>query len=143
MKSIEISTKVFAAIWSARIEGEETEDQILSRIFGIQKNSRHDKAAPLRKVSGKTRWVDDVVQALDHLGGEAAYNDIYKEVRNIRIAAGRSAPKSFQEVVRKEIETHSTDSEAFAGREDYFFAPKGIGGLFDLAKQHKKPEVKK
>tara|TARA_E500000318_G_scaffold20871_1_gene21390 strand:+ start:2685 stop:3128 length:444 start_codon:yes stop_codon:yes gene_type:complete len=35
MKSIMVSTPVFAAIWSTRAEGEETEDQILRRILQL------------------------------------------------------------------------------------------------------------
>ncbi|MBO6561153.1 MAG: hypothetical protein JJ959_11475 [Nisaea sp.] len=35
MKSIMVSTPVFAAIWSARAEGEETEDQILRRVLQL------------------------------------------------------------------------------------------------------------
>lgn len=33
MRSIQINTDVFAAIWAARIDGEETEDQILRRLL--------------------------------------------------------------------------------------------------------------
>lgn len=33
MKKISISTDVFAAIWSNRIEGEETENEILERVL--------------------------------------------------------------------------------------------------------------
>lgn len=33
MRSIQVSTSVFAAIWSARAEGEDTEDAILSRLL--------------------------------------------------------------------------------------------------------------
>lgn len=81
----------------------------------------------------KIRWVDDVVEALRTLGGKAHYSRIYDAVRNIRITAGRSVPRTFDEVVRKEIETHSSDSEAYTGREDYLFAPKGLGaGIWAL-----------
>ncbi|MDA8708597.1 hypothetical protein N9M10_04410 [Hellea sp.] len=37
-RSIEISTDVFAAIWAARIDGEETENQILQRLLSAKKN---------------------------------------------------------------------------------------------------------
>lgn len=36
MRSIQISTEVFAAIWAARQPGEDTEDQVLCRIFHIK-----------------------------------------------------------------------------------------------------------
>jgi hypothetical protein len=38
VRTIQISTSVFAAIWSQRREGEETEDAILSRVLGCPTN---------------------------------------------------------------------------------------------------------
>ncbi len=35
-RQIEISTEVFAAIWAARKDGEETENDILSRLFNLR-----------------------------------------------------------------------------------------------------------
>ncbi|MCB9994323.1 MAG: hypothetical protein H6873_11785 [Hyphomicrobiaceae bacterium] len=37
MRTIDVSTPVFAAIWAARRDGEETENAILERILGIAK----------------------------------------------------------------------------------------------------------
>lgn len=34
MRTIQVRTDVFAAIWAARLDGEETEDQILGRLLG-------------------------------------------------------------------------------------------------------------
>lgn len=36
MRTIQISTSVFAAIWAAREDGEDTEDQVLQRVLGAQ-----------------------------------------------------------------------------------------------------------
>lgn len=35
MRNINVSTAVYAAIWAKRIEGEETEDEILTRVLGV------------------------------------------------------------------------------------------------------------
>lgn len=39
MKTIEVSSVVFAAIWRAHNEGEETEDAILRRVLGLPKDA--------------------------------------------------------------------------------------------------------
>ena len=79
--------------------------------------------------NGKVRWCDDVYTALRELGGKAHLNRIYKEVMEIRIAAGRSTPSSLKEVIRKELEVRSSDSEAYDAQrgEDWFELPEGKG----------------
>ena len=79
--------------------------------------------------NGKVRWCDDVYTALRELGGKAHLNKIYKKVMDIRIAAGRSTPSSLKEVVRKELEVRSSDSEAYDAQrgEDWFELPEGKG----------------
>ncbi len=49
MKTIDISTATFAALWAARRDGEETEEQILSRLLGASAAPAKEKAAPLPK----------------------------------------------------------------------------------------------
>ncbi len=126
MRTIEVSTAAFAAIWANRRDGEESENTILERMLGVA-NKPLREAQTKERYGKKVRWVDDVETAIRELGGKAGYADIYDKVRQIRAAAGRSIPKSFEEVIRKEIETHSSDSEAFAFREDLFYAPEGLG----------------
>lgn len=84
---------------------------------------------------GKVRWCDDVREALRRLGGAGHLGQIYKQVRDIRGAAGRSTPPSLEEVVRKELEMRSSDSEVYdADRgEDWFRMPEGKGsGIWAL-----------
>ena len=40
MRSIQVSTDVFAAIWAARMEGEDTEEAILRRLLGVKAVSK-------------------------------------------------------------------------------------------------------
>jgi len=92
--------------------------------------------AAAQTTHGKIRWIDDVVAALADLGGGGHYRDIYEAVRNRRVHAGRSVPRSFNNVVRKEIEINSSDSDAFEGRQDLFHAPFGLGaGYWELRKK--------
>lgn len=87
------------------------------------------------QVEGKTRWCDDVSNALRDLGGNARLSKIYQKVREIRESAGRSTPKSLEEVVRKELEMRSSDSEVYdADRgEDWFEMAEGKGsGIWAL-----------
>ena len=132
MRPISISTPVFSAIWARRMDGEESEDQILSRILGVSQKSQ----LQLRSLNGKQqkmRWIDDVLQAFDELGGEAPLHVLYDKVRTIRAAAGRTLPTTTDAIVRREVENHSSDSEAYLGKRDLFYAPNGIGaGIWAL-----------
>jgi hypothetical protein len=135
MRRIRISTGVFAAIWSNRQDNEHTEDDILKRLLlgdDIKKEFNNSPREGLRvptigSAKGKVRWVDDVESALVELGGQAHLSKIYPAVWRIRSSAGRSLPKAFEQVVRKELETHSSDSEAFQFREDIFAMARGKG----------------
>jgi hypothetical protein len=142
MKEIQVSTDVFAKIWSLRIPEENTEDEILRRLLGcgdvpaqpiasnaIESKRLEDYEMPRRKI----RWVDDVRTALQNLGGRAHLSKIYAEVRLLRKAGGRSIVAKLEEVVRKELETHSSDSNVYQHREDYFYMPEGKGaGIWGL-----------
>ena len=46
MRTIQISTSVFARIWAARQEGEESEDAILNRVLGGGKVAESDTTPP-------------------------------------------------------------------------------------------------
>ncbi len=135
MKKIGVSTGVFAAIWSIRQDDEHTEDDILRRLLlddNVKKefiNSTTEKHldSTIESPKSKVRWVDDVKSALVGLGGQAHLSKIYPAVWKIRSSAGRSLPKAFEQVIRKELETHSSDSEAFQFREDIFSMAEGKG----------------
>lgn len=79
-------------------------------------------------------WEEDIVQALRNLGGTAKYADLYTEIERVRKTP---LPRTWQEVVRRTIQTRSSDSQAFDGKQDIFFAVEGVGnrtwGLRDMA----------
>lgn len=69
------------------------------------------------------RWVDDIIQAFENLGGTAEYSELYDEVREVR---EEPLPKTWKAIVRNRVETHSSDSENFDGN-DLFYSVDGIG----------------
>jgi len=71
------------------------------------------------------RWVDEIVDVLKELGGHGYYKDINDRIldRNKMDLTG----ENWQAVVRGAIERSSSDSDAYAGRKDIFYAVDGIG----------------
>ncbi|HOY79617.1 MAG TPA: hypothetical protein PLN33_17505 [Hyphomonadaceae bacterium] len=126
MRTIEISTTVFSAIWARHIQGEESEDQILARLLGVS-GPRVATSKIAMKGRKKMRWIDDVEEAFRRLGGRAHYDELYASVRAIRAEAGRSLPPSTEAIIRREVENHSSDSDAYLGKRNLFVAPEGLG----------------
>lgn len=141
MKAIDVDLDVYAAIWTLRKKGELTENDVLRRMLLPLAEACHEHTASkevftsissqndlipnamekqtMRYVSGKVRWIDDIVSAFQSLGGQAHLAAIYNEVEQIRRAAGRSIPSSLEATIRRTIEDHSSDSDNFRG-EDVF-----------------------
>ncbi|MGJ8537557.1 MAG: hypothetical protein ACSHW2_10420, partial [Parasphingopyxis sp.] len=88
----------------------------------LSNDSKRDR--PARKIF----WRDDVLFALEQLGGEAPLDEIYQEVRRIRLREGRSLPLNYKAIVRRELEYNSSDSNVFKGKFDWFRSVDGIGG---------------
>jgi hypothetical protein len=85
-------------------------------------------------------WLDDIVRAMENLGGEARLSDIYEELRLIRPGLAMTSPERgyWQTTVRRAIETNSSDSENFHGKaeNDIFYSAEGIGrGVWGLREQ--------
>jgi hypothetical protein len=51
-RAVEVETDVYAAIWADRKPGEDTEDQILARKYGVQRSK------PVAAVSDRVGWAD-------------------------------------------------------------------------------------
>lgn len=86
-------------------------------------------AIKAKRASESSRWCDDVKSALQSLGGKAPLSQIYIKVKEIRGTSGRSTPPTLQEIVRKELEMRSSDSEVYDVErgEDWFMMPDGKG----------------
>src|SRR4051794_9031443 len=73
-------------------------------------------------------WLEDVQKALMALGGVAPLEEIYNSIRGIR----PTLPPSFEAIVRRTIETNSSDSDVFGGT-DLFYSAHGKGqGVWGL-----------
>src|SRR4051794_36343388 len=71
-------------------------------------------------------WYNFVYQALLDLGGKAHLSKIYNRVREMRRKAGRSLPKSLENIVRTTLEDRCNDAYFRTGK-DIFWMPKGKG----------------
>ncbi|MCZ2369113.1 hypothetical protein [Vibrio diabolicus] len=71
------------------------------------------------------RWIDYVVQAMENLGGEAAYSDLYTEIEALK---GGNLTKSWKATVRNTVESYSSDSDNWTpSRDDLFYSVDGKG----------------
>jgi len=136
MRDIKVSTETFSLIWSARLSGEESEDEILRRILAGETSQTlrlSDQPPNKRHAEKSTRrsdvlWRDDILEAFGRLGGEADLPELYKVVKEIRKKGQRSLPISTEAVIRRELENNSSDSESFTAQRDLFRSVNGIGG---------------
>jgi predicted restriction endonuclease len=82
-------------------------------------------------------WLDDIVRAMENQGGIARLSELYEELTLIRPNLARTGRELgyWQAIVRKAIETHSSDSHLFQGKavNDVFYSVEGIGqGVWGL-----------
>lgn len=74
---------------------------------------------------------EEVAEALRNLGGKAKLKEIYDEVERIS-----DREKVYKPSIRAALETNSSDSEAFNGKNDLFYSVGGIGsGVWGLRKR--------
>ncbi|WP_145320244.1 HNH endonuclease [Paenibacillus xylanexedens] len=79
-------------------------------------------------------WLEDIIQAFHNLNGLAPYPVLYEEVQKIR---DTPMPKSWKAIIRRTIETNSSDSKVFSGnqKDDLFYSVEGLGsGTWGLRK---------
>jgi len=81
-------------------------------------------------------WIEDIIQAMKNLGGQAKYEDLYDEVKRVR---NQSLPKTWRAIVRNQVESHSSDSDNYReNRTDYFYSVYGKGkGVWALRREHR------
>ena len=75
-------------------------------------------------------WKEDTIQALKNLDGYAPLAEIFKEVEKLREG---KLNNTWTATVRRELETYSSDSEAYGGKQDIFYMAEGKGkGVWGL-----------
>lgn len=60
MRTIRVSTEIFATIWKARLPGENSEGAILARLLGVQdagSSGNRRKHEPLSKTDEESDWI--------------------------------------------------------------------------------------
>lgn len=77
-----------------------------------------------------TSWREDLHSALASIGGHGTLAEIYDAVRKIR---RDSLPRTWRDVVRRELQYHSSDSGSYQHRHDLFYSVEGLGkGVWGL-----------
>ena len=75
-------------------------------------------------------WKQDIITALENLGGIAHRSKIHDEVSRIRKG---NLNNTWTQTIQRELETYSSDSDAYSGREDLFYMAEGKGqGVWGL-----------
>ena len=75
-------------------------------------------------------WREDIITALERLGGKAHRSKILEEVKKIR---GDNLNNTWEQTVQRELESYSSDSDAFLNKEDIFYMVEGKGeGVWGL-----------
>ncbi|MBZ9957754.1 hypothetical protein [Mesorhizobium sp. BR1-1-14] len=122
-RQIQVDVAVYAAIWRNHATGDQNENDILKRILAA--GSSPEKLG--KKSMKKRKWIDDVLDGVSALDGRGYYPEIYASVKETRLRNGFRIPRTFEAIIRREIENHSSDSEAYLGKKDLFTAPNGLG----------------
>jgi hypothetical protein len=78
------------------------------------------------------RWADDLVRAYTQLGGSALHESVYRKMKKLRSAAGRSWPSHAEEAIRQTLQAHCAKSPQYSGGRDLFrMVRPGRWGLKD------------
>lgn len=80
-----------------------------------------------------TAWGDDILEAMENIGGPANYEKIYGQVKKVRLGNHRSWPKNAEAIIRREIQQASSDSSSWKGQKDDYFSVAGLGqGIWSI-----------
>ena len=74
----------------------------------------------------KNKWLDEIIEAIEELGGHAFYKDIYDKIIE-RDNMDLVQNKSWTASVRGPIERYSSDSDVYNGKMDIFYSVEGKG----------------
>jgi putative restriction endonuclease len=73
-------------------------------------------------------WLEDTIEAMTDLGGICRYSDLYAKVLEKR----QSLPPTWKAIIRQVVESHSSDSDNFNGK-NIFYSAEGLGnGVWGL-----------
>lgn len=111
--------------------GAMTENAWLNWMFlngeGFRQPIAEKRAKQTNSGGAEVTWRDDVVAALENIGGRGTLQKIYESVRLVRRAEARSLPASTDDIVRRTLEENCADTESYKGLYDLFLMPEGKG----------------
>jgi hypothetical protein len=90
----------------------------------IQINTYFDSSKV--KDEAMATWVEDIIQALKNLGGQATLTQIYDEVKRTRQSP---LPKRWQHIIQDTIYQRSSDTQKFQGNDLFQKVGKGVWAL--------------
>ena len=68
-------------------------------------------------------WINDIISAMNNLGGTAHYSDLYAEIKRIRNAP---LPNAWKKIVQRQIQDHARESSGFKSKK-LFYPVNGLG----------------
>ncbi len=75
-------------------------------------------------------WADDLVTTYKQLRGKASHTFVYRRMKDLRTAAGRSWPSHAEEAIRQTLQAHCAESPQYRGARDLFrMIRPGLRGL--------------
>jgi hypothetical protein len=148
MREISISTEVFSLIWSHRLPGEESENDILLRLLsdktrnyvGFESAKKPAEEFNMSAVPASLRqayWWEVIEFVLEKIGRPASLTEIYRRVIALCKVIDRPMPEEIEATVRGTLEDNSSDSDRHKKVRDIFCMPEGKhSGIWAL--RHKK-----
>lgn len=73
---------------------------------------------------GVATWTKDIIKGLGRISGTGTLTEIYAAVSPLR----PNLPDSWRDIIRRNIQDHSSDSAGFRGGDDLLFSVEGLGG---------------
>lgn len=80
--------------------------------------SQSARAATTR--SDDKRWRDDIETVLRKYGGQAPHRLLYRKVKELRQATGRTWPRSAHSRIRQTLQSYNAESRQYRGGTDLF-----------------------
>ncbi|MBL52099.1 MAG: hypothetical protein CMG57_09105 [Candidatus Marinimicrobia bacterium] len=105
-----------------------------SLIDNKHKADRSNISSKNNQTDQDTKWLDIVIKAMDNLPDNPNLAQIYLETKKIRKNKGLSIPPSTEAIIRRELETNSSDSDAWNGKNDIFTNSDKGSGIWNLRK---------
>lgn len=120
-KEEDLFRKVSTGVWALREYGD----------LDTLSQAPQSLSSNIVKIGVTTTWVEDIITAIKHMGGQATLTQIYDEVKRIRQGP---LPKMWQHIIQDTIYQHSSDTQKFQGNDLFRKVDKGVWSLRNYVK---------